>query len=83
VLTPEPFAIPRRSAPRRPRSWRTKLPTALRQDATAQLHSLGSGPPAMARNAGCDVLVSLHLNDFDDDGAKGQISRSNQRTAFF
>lgn len=25
----------------------------------------------MARKAGCDVLVSLHLNDFDDDSANG------------
>jgi N-acetylmuramoyl-L-alanine amidase len=24
-----------------------------------------------ARNAGCDVLISLHLNDFDDDSANG------------
>jgi N-acetylmuramoyl-L-alanine amidase len=26
---------------------------------------------ANARNAGCDVFVSLHLNDFDDDAANG------------
>src|SRR5688572_21222342 len=26
---------------------------------------------AMAKNAGCDVLISLHLNDFDDDSANG------------
>lgn len=26
---------------------------------------------AMARNAGCNVLLSLHLNDFDDDAANG------------
>lgn len=26
---------------------------------------------AMARNAGCDVFISLHLNDFDDDAANG------------
>lgn len=26
---------------------------------------------AMATAAGCDILVSLHLNDFDDDSANG------------
>jgi N-acetylmuramoyl-L-alanine amidase len=26
---------------------------------------------AMAKSAGCDVLISLHLNDFDDDSANG------------
>ena len=25
----------------------------------------------MAKNAGCDALISLHLNDFDDDRANG------------
>jgi N-acetylmuramoyl-L-alanine amidase len=25
----------------------------------------------MAKNAGCDVFISLHLNDFDDDSANG------------
>ncbi len=25
----------------------------------------------MAQDAGCDVLLSLHLNDFDDDAANG------------
>jgi N-acetylmuramoyl-L-alanine amidase len=25
----------------------------------------------MAKNAGCGVLISLHLNDFDDDSANG------------
>ena len=25
----------------------------------------------MAKNAGCDLLISLHLNDFDDDSANG------------
>ena len=25
----------------------------------------------MAKNAGCDVLISLHLNDVDDDSANG------------
>ena len=25
----------------------------------------------MAKDAGCDVLISLHLNDFDDDAANG------------
>lgn len=26
---------------------------------------------SMAKRAGCDVLISLHLNDFDDDAANG------------
>ena len=26
---------------------------------------------SMAKNAGCDVFISLHLNDFDDDSANG------------
>ncbi|SEU23316.1 N-acetylmuramoyl-L-alanine amidase [Variovorax sp. OV084] len=26
---------------------------------------------SMAKSAGCDILVSLHMNDFDDDGANG------------
>ncbi len=25
----------------------------------------------MAKNAGCDLFISLHLNDFDDDSANG------------
>jgi N-acetylmuramoyl-L-alanine amidase len=26
---------------------------------------------SMAKNAGCDVFISLHLNDVDDDSANG------------
>ena len=40
-----------------------------RDDATD--HAPVGRRAAMARNAGCDVLVSLHLNDFDDDAANG------------
>jgi N-acetylmuramoyl-L-alanine amidase len=27
---------------------------------------------SMAKNAGCDLFISLHLNDFDDDSANGR-----------
>jgi N-acetylmuramoyl-L-alanine amidase len=27
--------------------------------------------PSMAKKAGCDALISIHLNDFDDDAANG------------
>jgi N-acetylmuramoyl-L-alanine amidase len=40
-----------------------------RDDATD--HAPVGRRAAMAKNAGCDVLVSLHLNDFDDDSANG------------
>ncbi len=34
-------------------------------------HAPVGGRATMAKNAGCDVLISLHLNDFDDDSANG------------
>ena len=40
-----------------------------RDDATD--HAPVGKRAAMAKNAGCDVLISLHLNDFDDDSANG------------
>ena len=40
-----------------------------RDDATD--HAPVGKRAAMARSAGCDVLISLHLNDFDDDSANG------------
>jgi N-acetylmuramoyl-L-alanine amidase len=40
-----------------------------RDDATD--HAPVGKRAAMAKNAGCDVFISLHLNDFDDDSANG------------
>ncbi|MDO9354274.1 MAG: N-acetylmuramoyl-L-alanine amidase [Solirubrobacteraceae bacterium] len=40
-----------------------------RDDATD--HTPVGKRAAMARSAGCDALVSIHLNDFDDDSANG------------
>jgi N-acetylmuramoyl-L-alanine amidase len=40
-----------------------------RDDATD--HAPVGKRAAMAKNAGCDALISLHLNDFDDDRANG------------
>ncbi len=40
-----------------------------RDDATD--HAPVGKRASMAGNAGCDVFISLHLNDFDDDSANG------------
>lgn len=40
-----------------------------RDDATD--HTPVGRRAAMAKAAGCDVLISLHLNDFDDDSSNG------------
>ena len=40
-----------------------------RDDATD--HTPVGSRASMAKAAGCDALISLHLNDFDDDGANG------------
>lgn len=40
-----------------------------RDDATD--HAPVARRAVMARNAGCDLFISLHLNDFDDDSANG------------
>ena len=40
-----------------------------RDDATD--HAPVGKRAAMAKNAACDALISLHLNDVDDDGANG------------
>jgi N-acetylmuramoyl-L-alanine amidase len=34
-------------------------------------HAPVGGRAKMAKDAGCDLLISLHLNDFDDDSANG------------
>ena len=52
-----------------------------RDDATD--HTPVSRRATMAKAAGCDVLLSLHLNDFDDDSANGLevLFRDNQDKA--
>lgn len=50
------------------RSQRTDV-FMTRDDATD--HAPVGSRASMAKNAGCNILISLHLNDFDDDSANG------------